>query len=105
MRPPRFIKSRRSGLDGGLEQSWNSPPFCATVIVQKVAERPQKVSIIKRRYTHYQRVVVALRETICLMKEIDKAIIKRPVDWECLTCELKIWFSFIIKGKGRKNGR
>ncbi len=30
--------------------------------------------------THYQRVVVALRETIRLMKEIDKAIVKWPME-------------------------
>lgn len=30
--------------------------------------------------THYQRVVVALKETIRLMKEIDKAIVKWPME-------------------------
>lgn len=30
--------------------------------------------------THYQRVVVALKETIRLMKEIDKSIVKWPME-------------------------
>jgi hypothetical protein len=30
--------------------------------------------------THYQRVVVALKETIRLMKEIDRAIVKWPME-------------------------
>ena len=30
--------------------------------------------------THYQRVIVALKETIRLMKEIDKAIVKWPLE-------------------------
>ena len=30
--------------------------------------------------THYQRVVVSLKETIKLMKEIDKAIVKWPME-------------------------
>jgi len=30
--------------------------------------------------THYQRVVVSLKETIRLMKEIDKAIVKWPME-------------------------
>ena len=29
--------------------------------------------------THYQKIIVALKETICLMEEIDKAIPEWPI--------------------------
>jgi hypothetical protein len=65
---------------GGLpENIWNFKVGGYQVCEKWLKDRKGRV-LSREDIDHYQRVVVALKETMRLMKEIDKVIVKWPME-------------------------
>lgn len=66
-------------FDGVPENVWEFQVGGYQVCEKWLKDRKDRV-LSGEEINHYQRVVVSLKETIRLMKEIDKSIPKRPME-------------------------
>jgi SOS-response transcriptional repressor LexA len=72
-------KAQTAGFKGVREDVWNFNIGGYQVCEKWLKDRKGR-KLLKADIEHYQRIVVALRETIRLMKEIDK-VIEKHGDW------------------------